>query len=357
MKEKSKQRLSLEKYLSLLKQNSSENRRGNKIYIEKSNGKYYEIRTWVSYVFFIIFVTVPFININGKPIFLFNFFKSEYIIYGQIFKPEEFYFFGLTLILFTAFILLFTSIFGRVFCGWICPQTVFMEMLFRKIEFIFNKYNVNENTEEIKDKLKFNTVLKHITFLAISFLIANILLMYIIGYEKVLNIIEEPLENNILVFLVIVFFSLLIYYIFSFYRQNACINFCPYSRLQNVLFDKNTLLIAYDFKRGEPRGVVENDNPTMKIGECIDCRNCVKVCPMGIDIRNGIQRECIMCTSCIDACSAVMYDLRKTKSLIKFTSENLIENGVKPKLTNRARVNFLLMAIISAIIFYIIFSR
>lgn len=360
-KVRSKQGLSLKKYLLLLKNNIADtsSSSGN-LCVAKPQGKYYKIRTWVSIIFFIIFISLPFVYYKGKPFILLNFLKSEFIVYGHIFEPHQFYFFGLILILFVAFILLFSTVFGRIFCGWICPQTVLMEMLFRKIEYFVdgkNRESKNDNILSLSFKNKARNIAKHVIFILLSFAIANIVLSYIIGYRELYGIAVDSVQNHLTGLLGIVVFTSSIYYVFAFYRQKACINICPYSRLQNVLFDKDTLLIAYDYRRGEPRGVLEKGESNIKIGDCNDCGKCIEVCPMGIDIRNGIQRECIMCTSCIDACNSVMYGLKKPKSLIKFTTENLIENGIKPLFHRRIITNLILMIVISALIFYIIFSR
>ncbi|NUM32237.1 MAG: 4Fe-4S binding protein [Bacteroidetes bacterium] len=350
--------ISLKKYLLFFKNNIFEtNIEKGKLCVEKPDGKLYKLRTWVSLLFFLIFACLPFVYYKGKPFILLNFFKSEFIIYGQVFEPGEFYYFGLILILFAAFILLFTTVFGRVFCGWFCPQTVLMEMLFRKIEYLFDRKkdeNKKYSPQLVEKTLK---ILKQIVFYILSFIIANIILSYIIGFRELVIIINGSIQNHITGLSGVIIFSIIIYCIFAFLRQKACINFCPYSRLQNVLFDKDTLLIAYDYKRGEPRGVLENDQTKIKIGECTDCLRCIKVCPMAIDIRNGIQRECIMCTSCIDECNSVMGELKKQKGLILFTTENMLENGIKPLFHRRIITNLLLMILVSALIFIIIFSR
>jgi cytochrome c oxidase accessory protein FixG len=290
------------------------------------SGKFYRFRTYSSIFYLIIFFSLPFIKMNGEPFFMLNFPEGKFIIYGKIFWPQDFFIFAVAMITFIIFIALFTVIYGRLFCGWACPQTIFMEMVFRKIEWWIEgspgqQKALNEKSwglEKISKKS-----LKHFVFLLISFLIANTFLAYIIGVDELYKIIREPVSEHYSLLSGLIGFTLLFYGVFAFVREIVCTTVCPYGRLQSVLFDKDTMQIAYDYTRGEPRGkIIKGQERTT--GDCIDCKKCVQVCPTGIDIRDGVQMECVGCTACIDICNDVMDKLSFPSGLIRYASENEI---------------------------------
>ena len=324
------------------------------IFAQKPKGKFYNIRTWISWFFFALFFTIPFIHINGRPLFLFNVTEAKFIIFGQVFWPQDFFIFGITMITFIIFIVLFTAAFGRLFCGWVCPQTIFMEMFFRKIEY-FIEGNASEQRLLAKapwtGKKIFKKVTKHLVFYLASFIIANLFLSYIIGLKELERIITEPLSEHVGGFFSIIIFSGVFYAVYAYFREQACTVVCPYGRLQGVLLDKNSMIVAYDYKRGEPRGKVKKQEAD-HLGDCIDCFQCVKVCPTGIDIRNGTQMECVGCTACIDACDSIMEKVNRPKGLIRYASENGIAQREKLKFTPRMKLyTVLLGALISLLVF------
>jgi cytochrome c oxidase accessory protein FixG len=244
------------------------------------------------------------------------------------------------------FIVLFTAIWGRLFCGWVCPQTIFMEMLFRKIEYAIEG---DMNDQKKLDKMPWNREKvikkgsKHILFFSLSFLIANTFLAYIIGKDELYAIVTSPPSEHLSGFIAIVLFSFVFYGVFARFREQVCLVACPYGRFQSVLVDNDSLAVTYDFSRGESRGKVGDrqkvdglisnyakmatDLSKPSFGDCIDCEHCVKVCPTGIDIRNGIQLECINCTACMDACDDVMRKVGKPEKLITHTSFNAVSEG------------------------------
>jgi len=227
---------------------------------------------------------------------------------GQVFWPQDIFLFMLASLVFVVCIVLFTIAFGRIFCGWICPQTIFMEMVFRKIEVWIegdgNKSKKLDAGPWDKDKIR-KKILKHFLFVVVSFLIANTFLAYIIGSENLLKIIIEPVDRHWVGFFSIWVFTIIFYLVYSRVRELVCTVICPYGRLQGVLMDKHTLVVAYNDVRGEPRGKLDKTG-LLGTGDCVDCGLCVAVCPTGIDIRNGTQMECINCTACIDACDTVV---------------------------------------------------
>jgi cytochrome c oxidase accessory protein FixG len=327
----------------------------NWIYALKPKGKLYQYRNLLAYVYLIVFFGLPFIKIDGHPLILINVVESKFILFGKIFWPQDFFIFAVGMIAFILFIVLFTVVFGRLFCGWVCPQTIFMEFYFRKIEWLI------EGTPSQQKKLNaapwtgvkvFKKTLKHFLYLLFSFLIAHTFLSYIIGVDELRRLMGEGIMENFGLFAGLVFFTLLFYGVFAFIREIVCTTICPYGRLQGVMFDKNTLLVGYDYNRGEPRGFIKkNDTNEKPLGDCIDCKKCVQVCPTGIDIRDGVQLDCVNCTACIDACDEVMLKIGRAPELIKFTSENLLEKNEKYKINFRAKAYcVLLLAVIGLLV-------
>jgi cytochrome c oxidase accessory protein FixG len=331
------------------------------VFAQKPKGRFYNIRTWVSWGFFALFFSLPFIKLNGRPLFLFNIPESKFIIYGKIFWPQDFFIFGLTMVTFIVFIVLFTAAFGRLFCGWVCPQTIFMEMLFRKVEYLVEGdaarqkmlKNAPWTTEKIRKK-----IIKHVLFFLLSFIIANFFLAYIIGMDELKKIISEPVSEHLVGFLSILVFSGVFYGVYAYFREQVCTVVCPYGRLQSVLLDRNSMIVAYDHKRGEPRSKYRKEQAaSLNPGDCIDCFQCVKVCPTGIDIRNGTQMECVGCTACIDACNKMMEAIQKPRGLIRYASENGISEGKKLSYSGRMKFYTVLLVLLSGILALLLISR
>lgn len=312
------------------------------IFPKKPGGKYYNARTLVSVVLLVFLFAGPFIRISGEPLLMMNVLERKFVLFGQVFWPQDFYLFGLAMITLAVFIIVFTVIFGRVFCGWVCPQTIFMEMVFRKIEYWIEgdwKHQqalkkMEWNAEKIRKK-----TLKHIVFYGISFLIANTFLAYIIGSDELIKIIADPPSQHIAGLISILIFSAIFYGVFAKFREQVCIVVCPYGRLQGVLLDRNTIVVAYDRLRGETRAKFKKNESRSeaKKGDCIDCHHCVDVCPTGIDIRNGTQLECVNCTACIDACNHMMDSVGLQPGLIRYASESEIAERKPFKFTTRMK--------------------
>ncbi len=329
------------------------------IYPKKPSGKFYQYRKAFSYVCLMIFFSLPFAKINGEPIFLLNILERKFILFGMIFWPQDFYIFGLGMLIFIIFIALFTVIFGRVFCGWACPQTIFMELLFRRIEYLIEG-DANQQKSLAKapwDEVKIaKRSLKLILFFILSFIIANTFLSYIIGIDELFKIVSEPISKHIAGFISIIVFTGVFFFIYSWFREQVCLIVCPYGRMQGVLLDKNSVVVAYDYVRGENRHKFKK-NEVRVGGDCIDCGLCVKVCPTGIDIRNGTQLECINCTACIDECDHIMEGVGLPKGLIRFDSENGIKNKIKLSFTNRMKAYSAVLLILISIETFLLVSR
>jgi cytochrome c oxidase accessory protein FixG len=325
-------------------------------------GKYYKWRSWISYFYLAFFFAGPFIRINGQPLLLLNFMDRQFVLMGQVFWPQDIFLFMLASLVFIVCIVLFTIAFGRIFCGWICPQTIFMEMFFRKIE-IWIEGNPGKrkkldagpwNKEKIIKKTS-----KHIIFIIFSFLIANTFLAYLIGSRNLFKIITEPVGTHWVGFSSIWVFTIVFYLVYSQVRELVCTVICPYGRLQGVLIDEHTLVVAYDDVRGEPRGKLDRkaDPLNNTKGDCVDCKLCVDVCPTGIDIRKGTQLECVNCTACIDVCNDVMTKINKPLNLIGFYSENMIRAKEKPRFTGRMKGYSAIITVLVGVLCYFIFSR
>jgi len=329
------------------------------IYPLLRKGKYYQWRSAISYIYLIVFFTGPFIRINGQPLLMLNVIDRQFVLLGQVFWPQDIFLFMLASLIFVVCIVLFTIVFGRIFCGWICPQTIFMEMVFRKVEVWIegdaNKRKKLDAGAWTTDKIVKKT-LKHILFIILSFLIANTFLAYIIGSVNLIKIMTEPVNLHWVGFFSIWVFSAIFYLVYSQVRELVCTVICPYGRLQGVLMDENTLVVAYNDVRGEPRGKLDKTGSSSK-GDCVDCGLCIAVCPTGIDIRNGTQMECINCTACIDVCDEVMDKIHKPRSLVGYYAENMIHTKEKPSFNIRMIGYSCVIAVLMGVMSFFIFSR
>lgn len=326
------------------------------IYAFQPSGMWYKRRTIVSYFYIVLFFTLPFIKVNGYPLFLFNIPERIFVIFGHVFFPHDFILLGVVMLVALVCIVLFTMVFGRVFCGWVCPQTIFMEMIFRKIEYWIEgpAHKQIANKKNQKGNINHRKVIKLIVFFIVSFLIANTFLSYIIGVDELYEIITSPISEHWKGLLAIVLFTFVFFFVYSYVRELVCTVVCPYGRLQSVLMDKQTVAVAYDYNRGEPRSKKRGDS---NLGDCIDCNMCVNVCPTGIDIRNGVQLECVNCTACIDACDAMMIKTGKEPGLISFFSEAGLEAKTPFKFNYRAKLFSGVLIALVILMFYMILSR
>ncbi len=335
------------------------------VFPKKPSGKLYRYRKYVSYVLLVFFLASPFIKIEGSQFLLFNVLERKFNIFAFPFWPQDFYLFVLSMIIGVVFLTLFTVAFGRIFCGWICPQTIFMEMVFRRIEYAIEGdrgkqmrlAKMSWNAEKIRKR-----VLKWIVFFIISFIIANVFLAYLIGSDRLmLYIIEGPL-NHLSTFIGLLIFTAVFYFVFAWFREQVCIIACPYGRLQGVLLDTKSIVVAYDHKRGEreegrKKFRKNEDRQALGYGDCIDCFQCVHVCPTGIDIRNGTQLECINCTACIDECDSIMESVNLPKGLIRYASEENIVDRKRFKLTARMKGYIAVLTILTGLLIGMLFLR
>ncbi|AUC76928.1 cytochrome c oxidase accessory protein CcoG [Olleya sp. Bg11-27] len=328
------------------------------VFPKKPSGKFYDYRKLVSYVLLVFLFGAPFVKINGNQFLLFNVLERRFNVFGFPFWPQDFHLFVISMIIGVVFITIFTVAFGRIFCGWICPQTIFLEMVFRRFEYwIDGDRGAQMKLKRSKwtpEKIR-KRVLKHTIFIIISFLIANVFLAYLIGSDKLLNYVTEGPFQHLGTLFPLLIFTGLFYFVFSWFREQVCIIACPYGRLQGVLLDNQSIIVAYDHKRGEgekgrKKFRKNEDREALGHGDCIDCMQCVNVCPTGIDIRNGTQLECINCTACIDECDDIMDKVGLPKGLIRYTSEDNIEKKAPFKLTLRLKAYIVVLFVLTGVL-------
>ena len=332
------------------------------VYPKKPKGKFTNYRTWVSYILLIILFAVPHIRIDGQPLLQLDIMGRKFIVFGNMFFPADNYIFVVITITMFVSIVLFTVAFGRIFCGWFCPQTIFMEMVYRKIEYAIEgdyKQQIKLDKQEWNFDKIWKKTLKQGLFFGIAFLIANTFLAYIIGSEKLWEIQVDDPANHITGLITITVFSFIFFFVFSKLREQVCTTICPYGRLQGVLLDKDSIVVAYDYKRGEGRAKFRKgeDRAAAEKGDCIDCNQCVVVCPTGIDIRNGTQLECINCTVCMDECDSIMDNIGFDKGLIRYASENEIADGIGFRWTVRMKGYMAVLAILFIAMSWVLTSR
>lgn len=332
------------------------------VYPKKPKGKFTNYRDLVTLFLLAIFFIIPFIKLNGNPFLKINIIDREFFIIGQPFYPQDFFILALGAITSVVFIILFTVVFGRIFCGWICPQTIFMEGVFRKIEYWIegdrNKQIKLANQPWTGEKI-WKKTLKWSIYVIISLIITHWMFMYIVGYQDVLKIMQEGPVVYPTNFIVMIIFTGLFYFVFAWFREQVCTLVCPYGRLQGVLIDKETINVFYDFNRGENRAKWRKgeDRKAAGKGDCIDCNQCVVVCPTGIDIRNGQQLECINCTMCIDACDEVMVKTGLPKGLIRYATQDEIEKEEKFKFTTRMKAYSVVLLALLGFLGYLLNNR
>lgn len=345
------------------------------LYPRKPHGRFTRARTWLSWVLLAVMFIGPFIRINGNPLLLLNFVDRKFVILGQVFWPQDMILSAVTLLIFITGIIVFTAAFGRLWCGWTCPQTVLMEMVFRKIEYFIEgdapAQRILNRAPWTMAKLT-KKLTKHGIFFALSFVVGNTLLAYIIGTEQLFKIVTDNPLNHLVGLTFMILFTLLFYGIFARFREQACTFICPYGRFMSTLLDENTIVVAYDHKRGEQRGTLgsrrrkEADHLSVAstppphvggYGDCVDCHQCVNVCPTGIDIRDGTQMECVHCTACIDACDNVMDKIRRPRGLIRYASLNGIERGEPLRVTPRLAGYAVLLLALIGLWGFLVFTR
>ena len=335
------------------------------VYPRKVSGRFFRWRTQFSWLLLLIMFAGPFITIRGNPLLMMNIVERKFVVLGQIFWPQDMIIFAIAALVALTSIVIFTAAFGRVWCGWACPQTVMMEMVFRKIEYALEgdahaQRALNAAPWHVAKIAK--KIFKHAIFYALSFLVGNVLLSYIIGWQQLYQIVTDPPAQHVVGLSFMIAFSLLFYGIFARFREQACTFICPYGRFQSVLLDENSIVVAYDHKRGEKRAPLKHsqkfgERKFAGLGDCVACNQCVAVCPTGIDIRNGTQMECVHCTAGMDACDHVMNKVGSPLGLIRYASLNGIERGERLRLTPRLMGYCVVLVALISLLAVMIFTR
>jgi cytochrome c oxidase accessory protein FixG len=301
----------------------------NYLFPAEVRGHFKKWRNIIHPLFIAFFLILPWIKVDGQQWVLLNLPERKFNIFGLSFwahdTPMIFFVISGALVG-LSFI---TAVWGRIWCGWACPQTVFIEGIFRRIEALVEGNHI-ERKRLSQAPLSFGkftkSSIKWSLFLAVSLIITHSFLAYFVGSDRLLEMIQHNPKENWTPFIIICITTGIILFDFGWFREQFCLIMCPYGRFQSVLMDKNSMAVLYDNKRGEPRKTKDNKDAS-NLGDCINCFKCVNVCPTGIDIRNGLQMECIACTACIDACDEVMEKIKKPKGLIRYASETSIEGG------------------------------
>jgi cytochrome c oxidase accessory protein FixG len=313
------------------------NQDGSRLWVHPrlSQGRFWRSRRIVAYVLMFVFFIIPYLRVAGKPLILLDLPRREFTLFGTTFLPTDMVLFQLLFVSVMIAIFLFTALLGRVWCGWGCPQTVYMEFLFRPIEHALEGGFRGSKRFDRQGGVHPRRLLKWAIFLVLAMFLAHTFLAYFVGVETLLRWIRQSPVEHPTAFFVMAATTLLILFDFGWFREQTCLVACPYGRLQSVLLDRRSMIVGYDSRRGEPRRKGIADRPA-EAGDCIDCRMCVQTCPTGIDIRDGLQMECIHCTQCMDACDAVMTRIGRPVGLVRYTSraelEGLSRSWLRPRI-------------------------
>lgn len=336
---------------------------GKRIWLKPrlSKGKFYTARLLVGWALILVFFLLPWVKINGHPAILLDIVHRKFHLFGYTFLPTDTILLALFMVGLFVAIFLFTAILGRLWCGWACPQTVYLEFLYRPLERLFDG-TIGKGGTPARHAGDWRKVAYFIAALLVTLIPAHTFLAYFVGVEALQTwVTGSPLKHPT-AFVVMAATTFLMMFDFYYFREQLCILACPYGRFQSVLLDRNSLIVSYDHRRGEPRGrrvslkVAEGEAaPAAAQGDCVDCHLCVATCPTGIDIRNGLQMECVNCTQCIDACDAVMKKIGKATGLIRYSSQAAID-GAKPRLLRPRIIFYPLILVIIATLWLTLFA-
>jgi cytochrome c oxidase accessory protein FixG len=319
------------------------------LYPTLSTGKWYYYRLIVAWLLIGVFVSLPIVKINGKPAIFLDVMSREFTFFGMTFYPTDTLLLMLLMIGTLVSIVLFTALLGRVWCGWACPQTVYLEFFYRPVErLIEGKEHVRKRRDEgpwTFDKL-WRKGAKHAIYLVFSLALAHTFVAYFASWENLLTWMQGSPTDHWGYFVMMAGTTGLIMFDFGFFREQMCTITCPYARFQSVLLDPDSLIVSYDEERGEPRG---KGKERSDMGDCVDCYACVRTCPTGIDIRDGLQMECLHCTQCIDACDDIMEKVGFEPGLIRYSSEREDEGKSRRYFRPRTVIYSLLLVVIASI--------
>lgn len=297
-----------------------------------SKGKLWQRRRSVAFGLMVLFLAIPHFRLNGKPLMLLDLPRREFTLFGTTFLPTDTLLLMLLGISLLIGIFLLTALYGRVWCGWACPQTVYMEFLFRPIErWLEGGWGGSRQMDKQRQHFHPRRLAKYAIYAVLAAILGNTFLAYFVGTDALQHwMLSSPYEEPV-PFVAMAVVTLMVFLDFTWFREQTCLVACPYGRWQAVLLDKQSLIVAYDPARGEPRRAPKKGLPIAgaSAGDCVDCNACVNTCPTGIDIRDGLQMECIHCTQCADACDTVMRKVGKPKGLVRYTSKEALEGHIR----------------------------
>lgn len=329
---------------------ASTDEKGRRVFLHPADvkGHYKRWRNVIHSVLMAAFLLLPWIKINGHQAVLLNIAERRFSIFGLAFWAHDAPMLWFVFLSVFFAISLITAVWGRLWCGWACPETVFVESLYRRLErWIEGNHIQRRSLEKLPWTLKKIGLraVKWTVFLAVTLVLTHSFMAYFIGTEQLAEMMRARPQAHPVAFSFMFFSTVIILFSFGWFREQFCIVLCPYGRFQSVLMDDDSMVVAYDVKRGEPRR--GHDVSKFEQGDCVNCYRCVQVCPTGIDIRRGVQMECIACTACVDACNEVMLNVKQPPGLIRYTTERSLQK--LPTRHFRARVVLLSLALLSVL--------
>lgn len=321
-----------------------------------SPGAFWRKRRLAAYTLMFVFFIIPYLRMNGKPLILLDLPRRQFTIFGTTFLPTETLLVMLLLLCAGIGIFLITALFGRVWCGWACPQTVYMEFLFRPIERWIEGGRSGSLALDRSTLPGPRRALKWLIYFGLALFLAHTFLAYFVGIDRLVEWIQLSPFQHPTAFVVMAGTTAAIMFDFTYFREQTCLVACPYGRLQSVLLDRQSLIVGYDGRRGEPRSKLVPDR-SAAAGDCINCNACVLTCPTGIDIRDGLQMECIHCTQCADACDDIMTRVGKPTGLIRYSSRDELEGRPKRVIRPRVVLYPAALAVVAGLLFYSLGTR
>ena len=330
------------------------------VYPSLVRGFFYKRRQIVILALLLFYISMPWLEIAGKQAILFDIFNRKFVFFGLTFWATDTRFLVVVLGALAVSLFFFTALLGRVWCGWACPETVFLEFLFRPIEALIEgtpaerkKLDASPwNARKLRLKGR-----KYLVYTVLAWFLASTFLAYFVGREALLAMMASPPTENLGLFILTLVMMGVLLFQFGWFREQFCTVLCPYARFQSVLMDDQSLLVGYDPIRGEPRGKVERAGSERKHGDCVDCGLCVRVCPTGIDIRNGTQLECIHCAQCVDACDSIMAKVGRPLGLIRYDTEAALKGGVRRIRRPRVMIYGSMLVVYAIVFVYLLGTR